>query len=100
MQQERDFESHRARMAESRFAALKDKTCEFVKPSIVRLPAEGFFLVAKLQADVRRLQDDLHERRLHRLESSQSILQDARSRIQVLHDSVSIVYTVLSSYTR
>lgn len=26
MQQERDFESHRARVAEARFAALKDKT--------------------------------------------------------------------------
>ncbi len=30
MQQERDFESHRARVAESRFAALKDKTCVFI----------------------------------------------------------------------
>lgn len=30
MQQERDFESQRARLAESRFAALKDKTCELV----------------------------------------------------------------------
>jgi len=27
MQQERDFESQRARLAESRFAALKEKTC-------------------------------------------------------------------------
>ena len=29
MQQERDFESQRARLAESRFAALKDKTCAY-----------------------------------------------------------------------
>lgn len=28
MQQERDSESQRARLAESRFAALKDKTCK------------------------------------------------------------------------
>ncbi|KAJ7571938.1 hypothetical protein C8J56DRAFT_1176433 [Mycena floridula] len=63
MQQERDFESQRARVAESRFAALKEKT-------------------SKLQADVRRLQDELQEKRLHRLESSESILQDARQVLQ------------------
>ncbi|KAF8997538.1 hypothetical protein BDZ89DRAFT_970396 [Hymenopellis radicata] len=70
MQQERDFESHRARVAESRFAALKDKT-------------------SRLQADVRRLQDDLAEKRMHRLESSESILQDARSQLEVLQRSLS-----------
>lgn len=68
MQQERDSETHRARLAESRFAALKDKT-------------------NKLQAEVRRLQDSLEEKRLHRLESSESIIQDARSRIESVRKS-------------
>ncbi|KIY70393.1 hypothetical protein CYLTODRAFT_435731 [Cylindrobasidium torrendii FP15055 ss-10] len=70
MQQERDSESHRARLAESRFAALKDKT-------------------ARLQADVRRLQDDLQDRRLNRLESSETLLQDARSQLEALQRSLS-----------
>ncbi|KAJ2930403.1 hypothetical protein H1R20_g6698, partial [Candolleomyces eurysporus] len=63
MQQERDSESHRARLAESRFAALKDKT-------------------AKLQSEVRRLQEALEEKRQHRLESSETILTEARSRLE------------------
>ncbi|KAF6748930.1 hypothetical protein DFP72DRAFT_915002 [Ephemerocybe angulata] len=62
MQQERDSESHRARLAESRFAALKDKT-------------------NKLQNEVRRLQEALEEKRQHRLESSESIISEARSRL-------------------
>ncbi|KAJ7620065.1 hypothetical protein FB45DRAFT_1006753 [Roridomyces roridus] len=69
MQQERDSESQRARLAESRFAALKERT-------------------SKLQSDVRRLQAALEERREHRLESSESILADARARIEALHRSV------------
>ncbi|KAJ7621442.1 hypothetical protein FB45DRAFT_754104 [Roridomyces roridus] len=69
MQQERDSESQRARLAESRFAALKERT-------------------SKLQSDVRRLQAALEEQREHRLESSESILADARARIEALHRSV------------
>jgi vacuolar-type H+-ATPase subunit H len=45
---------------------------------------------AKLQAEVRRLQEGLEQQRMHRLESSESILQDARSRIEMLQSSVSI----------
>ncbi|KAF8645505.1 hypothetical protein AX16_007790 [Volvariella volvacea WC 439] len=63
MQQERDSESQRARLAESRFAALRDKT-------------------AKLQVEVRRLQEALEEKRTHRLESSESLLQDVRSKLE------------------
>ncbi len=44
---------------------------------------------ARLQADVRRLQDDLAEKRMHRLESSESILQDARSQLEALQRSLS-----------
>ncbi|KAF4620068.1 hypothetical protein D9613_004831 [Agrocybe pediades] len=62
MQQERDGETHRARLAESRFAALKEKT-------------------AKLQAEVRRLQQNLEEKRNSRLEFSKTVLQDAKSRL-------------------
>ncbi|KAJ7458403.1 hypothetical protein B0H11DRAFT_2243101 [Mycena galericulata] len=69
MQQERDSESQRARLAESRFAALKERT-------------------SKLQSDVRRLQAALEGQREHRLESSESILVDARARLEALHRSV------------
>ncbi|KAF8207848.1 hypothetical protein K438DRAFT_1713393, partial [Mycena galopus ATCC 62051] len=69
MQQERDSESQRARLAESRFAALKERT-------------------SKLQADVRRLQNALEEKREHRLESSESIIIEARARIEAMHRSV------------
>ncbi|TFK24728.1 hypothetical protein FA15DRAFT_756382 [Coprinopsis marcescibilis] len=69
MQQERDSESHRARLAESRFAALKDKT-------------------GKLQTEVRRLQDTLEEKRHHRLETSESLLNDAKSRLETIRSSI------------
>ncbi|KAG5648703.1 hypothetical protein DXG03_000050 [Asterophora parasitica] len=69
MQQERDGESNRAKLAETRFAAMKDKA-------------------AKLQSDVRRLQDTLEERRHHRLEFSDNILKDARSRLEAIHSSL------------
>ncbi|KIJ69912.1 hypothetical protein HYDPIDRAFT_79094 [Hydnomerulius pinastri MD-312] len=61
--QERDSQAQRARLAESRLAALKDRT-------------------DKLQAEVRRLQDDLESRRMQRLESSESLLRDVRSRLE------------------
>ncbi|KAF7971720.1 hypothetical protein HWV62_20087 [Athelia sp. TMB] len=67
MQQERDSETQRARIAESRIAALKERT-------------------TKLQIEVRRLQQDLEQRRQHRLELSEEILQDARSRLQTLQE--------------
>ncbi|KAJ7449156.1 hypothetical protein B0H11DRAFT_1657770, partial [Mycena galericulata] len=69
MQQERDSESQRARLAESCFAALKERA-------------------SKLQSDVRRLQATLEGPREHRLESSESILVDARARLEALHRSV------------
>ncbi|PPQ95877.1 hypothetical protein CVT26_015569 [Gymnopilus dilepis] len=68
MQQERDSETHRARLAESRFAALKEKT-------------------NKLQAEVRRLQESLEEKRHSRLESSETILRDAKSRLDSFRNS-------------
>ncbi|PPQ78908.1 hypothetical protein CVT25_002368 [Psilocybe cyanescens] len=68
MQQERDEETHRARLSESRFAALKEKT-------------------AKLQHEVRRLQESLEEKRHNRLELSETILQDARSRLDSFRTS-------------
>lgn len=70
LQQEREFESQRARLAESRVAVLKEKNL-------------------KLQADVRQLQDGLQEKRLNRLESSEFILQEARSQLEVLQRTFS-----------
>ncbi|KAF5392979.1 hypothetical protein D9757_001094 [Collybiopsis confluens] len=69
MQQERDSESQRARLAESRFAALKEKT-------------------SKLQSEVRRLQDELEQKRILRMETTESLIQDARSRIQMLQSTI------------
>ncbi|OAX44070.1 hypothetical protein K503DRAFT_765392 [Rhizopogon vinicolor AM-OR11-026] len=66
LRQERDSQSQRAKSAEARIAALKHRT-------------------DKLQAEVRRLQADLELRRLQRLESSESLLQDVRSRLESLH---------------
>ncbi|KAF8806110.1 hypothetical protein BYT27DRAFT_7257530 [Phlegmacium glaucopus] len=90
MQQERDAETHRTRLAESRFAILKDKTGTilyvflsfFINSMVVQ-----WLLSAKLQTEVRRLQESLDEKRLSRLESSENILQDARSRIQSFRNS-------------
>lgn len=50
--------------------------------------ANSQFYLDKLQAEVRRLQDDLEIRRLQRLESSESLLQDVRSRLEGLQISV------------
>ncbi|KAH0839793.1 hypothetical protein J3R83DRAFT_738 [Lanmaoa asiatica] len=68
IRQESDSQTQRAKLAEMRLAALKDCT-------------------DKLQAEVRRLQDDLEIRRLQRLESSESLLQDVRSRLDGLQIS-------------
>ncbi|KAF9226730.1 hypothetical protein BS17DRAFT_500792 [Gyrodon lividus] len=68
IRQERDSQTQRAKLAEARLVALKDRT-------------------DKLQAEVRRLQDDLEIRRLQRFESSESLLQDVRSRLEGLHVS-------------
>ena len=48
-------------------------------------------IVEKLQSEVRRLQNELEEKCLLRMESTESLLKDARSRIQMLHASVSPV---------
>lgn len=87
MQQERDSESHRARLAESRFAALKDKTSASSQYDISRAHANLFQV--KLQTEVRRLQEALEEKRSHRLESSGTLLQDARSTLDSLREAVS-----------
>jgi len=44
--------------------------------------------LAKLQAEVRRLQESLEEKRLHRLESSEHLIQDARTRLESFRSSV------------
>ncbi|KAG8218507.1 hypothetical protein J3R82DRAFT_4144 [Butyriboletus roseoflavus] len=68
IRQERDSQTQRAKIAEARLTALKDRT-------------------DKLQAEVCRLQDDLEIRRLQRLESSESLLQDIRSKLEGLQIS-------------
>lgn len=53
-----------------------------VKHKLIGMP------VAKLQAEVRRLQHDLQQQRQHRLELSEEILHEARSRLQTLQEYV------------
>lgn len=45
-------------------------------------------IAAKLQTEVRRLQKDLEQRRQHRLELSEEILHEARSRLETLQNYV------------
>ncbi|KAG1815693.1 uncharacterized protein BJ212DRAFT_1272933 [Suillus subaureus] len=71
LRQEQDSEAQKAKTAEARIAALKDRT-------------------DKLRAEVRRLQADLEFRRLQRLESSESLLRDVRSRLEDLHHTVRV----------
>jgi len=47
--------------------------------------------LAKLQSEVRRLQESLEEKRHIRLESSEHLIQDARSRLESVRNSVSIL---------
>ncbi|EGO02250.1 hypothetical protein SERLA73DRAFT_71392 [Serpula lacrymans var. lacrymans S7.3] len=69
IQQERDSQTQRAKIAESRLVGLRDRA-------------------SQLQAEVRRLQEELEQRRFQRMESSESLLQDARSRLEALQQSV------------
>ncbi|KIY51651.1 hypothetical protein FISHEDRAFT_36832 [Fistulina hepatica ATCC 64428] len=69
MQQERDSAYQRACLAESRFDALKEK-------------------MKRVQAEVRRLQDCLEDRRMVRMKSSNTLIQETKSRIRTLQQSV------------
>ncbi|KAJ7784248.1 hypothetical protein B0H16DRAFT_1491794, partial [Mycena metata] len=64
-----------------RFAVLKERT-------------------SKLQTDVRRLQNALEEQREHRLESSESIIVDARARLEALHRATTGVGAGVSQVAR
>ncbi|KAG2155075.1 uncharacterized protein EDB93DRAFT_1239354 [Suillus bovinus] len=66
LRQEQESEAQKAKNAEACISALKDRT-------------------DKLRTEVRRLQADLELRRLQRLESSESLLQGVRSRLEDLH---------------
>ncbi|ETW84224.1 hypothetical protein HETIRDRAFT_433142 [Heterobasidion irregulare TC 32-1] len=63
LQQERDNESSRARIAEARLVAMNEKC-------------------SKLRSQVHKLQEDLERQYLHRSELSEEILQDTRVRIE------------------
>lgn len=69
LQAELDSEMRMRKIADARIAALTEHT-------------------NKLQSELRRLRDDLERRRSHRAELSESILQDARSRLQSLKHQV------------
>jgi len=57
-------------------------------------------VAAKLQLEVQRLREGVEQRRLHRLESSESIIQDARARLEVLQNSVSVPFRIWSGVSR
>lgn len=86
MQQERDSETQRAKVAEARINALKERTgaCNHATCHTCDEHRAG-----KLQAEVRGLQQDLEQRRLNRLESSEHILHEARTHLRdLLHSQV------------
>jgi hypothetical protein len=87
LQQERDSESQRARAAEQRLGTLKDKCCEYLHGSTSLAPLKVIFCAAKLQTEVQKLEKDLQHQRQHRLELSEEILKDARSRLEMLQHS-------------
>jgi hypothetical protein len=87
LQQERDSESQRAKLAESRIVTLKERICKSYHSLLVTIFINASFS-AKLQSEVRRLEHDLEQRRQHRLELSEEILHDARSRLQTLQNFV------------
>ncbi|OCH94494.1 hypothetical protein OBBRIDRAFT_884689 [Obba rivulosa] len=67
LQQERDSAVQRAKVVESRISALKERC-------------------GKLQAQVTRLQEDLHMQAAHREELSREVLADARQRLEQLQE--------------
>jgi chromosome segregation ATPase len=84
LQQERDSESHRARAAEQRLEVLNDKCCKNLLESRVYVTAERCLYIAKLRVEVQRLGEGLQHQRQHRLELSEEVLKDARSRLEML----------------
>jgi chromosome segregation ATPase len=69
LQQERDIEAQKARSLENKTTVLQDR-------------------LAKLQAEVRRLHNESDQQRSHRMETSESLLQDAKERIEDLRRSL------------
>lgn len=83
LRQERDSQAQRAKSAEARIAALKHRTggqSSLSGHHMVSLTVS--YNSDKLQTEVRRLQGDLELRRMQRLESSEYLLQDVRSRLE------------------
>lgn len=84
IQQERDSADQRARLAEARIVALRDRC-------------------SKMQDQLNGLHRDLEEQRSHRLELSEEILQGARAQLKVLHHPVSPLHTnvfhILTAFT-
>ncbi|CAL1700090.1 unnamed protein product [Somion occarium] len=81
VQQERDSAVQRARLAETRLISLKEKCCQC--EDLALMTSVDVF-IAKLQAQVNRLREDLDMQRSHRQELSEEILSDARERLQQL----------------
>jgi chromosome segregation ATPase len=74
LQQERDNADQRARLAEARIVALRDRC-------------------SKMQDQLNCLHKDLEGQRSHRLELSEEILEGARARLKELHHPVRFNFT-------
>ena len=90
LRQERDHALHRSKLAEARIAGLKERCCEWEYQTIGYCDNDNteHHLLAKLQAQVQRLGQELDARRKLRQELSQDVLQDARERIHRMQASV------------
>ncbi|KAJ3886968.1 hypothetical protein GG344DRAFT_81186 [Lentinula edodes] len=77
IQQERDFESQRARSAESRLVTTKDK-------------------IEKLHLEVQRLKDELKQKSALKMESTSSVVQTAKSQARTLYHKLGSSSTIES----
>ncbi len=96
LEQERDSEAARAKAAESRITALRQRMGESPYRILEDEDSQTDGMPAKVQREVRQLQQDLEQRRTYRLESSKSLLHEARARIESLQESVSFYSCSLS----
>lgn len=96
VQQERDSAVQRARLAETRLISLKEKCCQC--EDLALMTSVDVF-IAKLQAQVNRLREDLDMQRSHRQELSEEILSDARERLQQLQQVVSVLSLRISIFS-
>ena len=96
IQQECNSATRRSKVAETRVTSLKER-CG-TKRCFHRPQSETHRSIAKLQAQVGRLREDLEVQRSYRQELSNEILSEARSRLQHLQHLVGFFLFIRISF--